>query len=191
MRIPALALATTLLALAGCTPATTPTPTPIPTFRCTPETGGTDYQCTEHDFTQMQAKEAAYTEAERVLRAFIAEDSRITFHSTEAAPSDLMKTLIVGPMLEKKVSAYAALREQGFSGGIGDTTLSWTKRSAGTTKAASVVALEACIDGTHVQVKKGEAVVGSGRAIRAVYFFERDAGLLKIADLQGREVAAC
>ena len=56
---------------------------------------------------------------------------------------------------------------------------------------ASVVALEACIDGTHVQVKKGEAVVGSGRAIRAVYFFERDAGLLKIADLQGREVAAC
>ena len=191
MRIPALALATTLLALAGCTPATTPTPTPIPTFRCTPETGGTDYQCTEHDFTQMQAKEAAYTEAERVLRAFIAEDSRITFHSTEAAPSDLMKTLIGGNLLEVRTNLYRSIREDGLTGGPGDTRIVWLKRSPGTAKGSSVVALEACNDASHIVVNQNGRPVGQGRVVRAMYFFQKDGERIKIWDFDTKEGATC
>ena len=62
--------------LAGCQPPA-PSPTPVPSYRCTPEAGGAEFDCTQHQYDEMVAKDKLYAEAEAVYRKFLAEDVRI------------------------------------------------------------------------------------------------------------------
>ena len=78
------------LALAGCQPATT-TPAPVPSYRCTPEAGGAEFDCSQHQYDDMVAKDQLYAEAEAVYRKFFAEDCGLRAGGS-ASPPDCWTT---------------------------------------------------------------------------------------------------
>ena len=83
------------LALAGCQPATT-TPTPVPSYRCTPEAGGAEFDCSQHQYDDMVAKDQLYAEAEAVYRKFFAEDVRILRKGGVQEPTEaLLRTCLL------------------------------------------------------------------------------------------------
>ena len=49
----------------------------MPSYRCTPEAGGAEFDCTQHQYDEMVAKDKLYAEAEAVYRKFFVEDVRI------------------------------------------------------------------------------------------------------------------
>ncbi len=86
------------LALAGCQPATT-TPAPVPSYRCTPEAGGAEFDCSQHQYDDMVAKDQLYAEAEAVYRKFFAEDVRIIGPEASASPRRSCSTRPTGVFL--------------------------------------------------------------------------------------------
>jgi hypothetical protein len=78
--------------LAGCQPPV-PSPTPVPSYRCTPEAGGAEFDCTQHQYDEMVAKDKLYAEDEAVYRRFLVEDIRIMRAGGVSSPTpELLET---------------------------------------------------------------------------------------------------
>jgi hypothetical protein len=176
--------------LTGCQP---PAPTPIPTasYRCTPEAGGAEYECTPHEHDDMVAKDKLYTEAEAVYRRFLAEDERILRAGGLITPTPVLKETATGAFLADSLDYYRSLAEEKSRLMGGEVHLVALRRQPGVAKGGSLVALKACIDASSARIVIGTKHEGPGRKGSDVLYFGRVGGLLKIQGADGKEGDEC
>lgn len=177
--------------LAGCQQSV-PTPAPTPTWLCTPEAGGAEFECSQRQYDDMVAKDKLYAEAEAVYRKFLAEDLRIArAGGAETATPELLATT-AGDFLDRALDAYRQDRMNGITVKQGDRVVISLERLVGSAKAGSIVALRSCVDATSMQVFKAGKFLGHGLITRDELYFARSVdGGLRIIGADGKEVAAC
>ena len=186
-------LASTLVVaclLTGCQPAA-PTPTPVPTYRCTPEAGGAEFECSQKQYDDMVAKDKLYAEAEAVYRRFLAEDLRIGRAGGVTEPTEELLAVATGAFLDDVIAGYREDKSQGITVRGGDRLLKSLKRLVGVAKAGSSVALGVCVDSSSVEVFRAKRRIGSGLITSDELYFGQAKGVLKILGADGEEVESC
>lgn len=176
--------------LAGCQPVT-PSPVPVPSYRCTPETGGAEYDCTPHEYDDMIAKDKLYAEAKAVYRKFFAEDVRILRVGGVSAPTSVLTETTTDAFLTDTMEYYRSLKDEKSKLVGGDVLLTALIRQPGIAKAGSVVALKACIDASSAQIVVDGKKLGRGRLGSEVLYFARVDGVLRIQGADGKEGDKC
>lgn len=180
--------ATALCLLTACTPTTPP---PTPSYRCTPETGGDEHDCTQAQHDDMLAKDKLYTQAEAVYRRFFAEDVRILRAGGITAPTQTLLETTTGAFLTDSMNLYRSFIDEERKTVGGDVRLATLRRLPGLSKAGSVVALRACTDAsTTTTYIQGEAAGPGGMGEDTLYFGRVD-GVLKIQGADGGAVKSC
>jgi len=179
--------------LAGCTapPAPSPTSTPTPTFSCTPEAGGTAYECSQFDYEQMVAKDKLYAEAEAVYRKFFAEDERIYRAGGVDEPTPVLLETTTGRYLRDSMSLYRALREHQARLATGSPNLVSLQRLPGVGRDGSVVAMAACVDARSVQVQGQGGYESRGSLYLERLYFASTGQSLKVNSSQWKELESC
>lgn len=186
-------LASTVVAaclLTGCVPPV-PTPSPLPSYRCTPEAGGAEFDCSQKQYDDMVAKDKLYAEAEAVYRRFLAEDVRIAREGGVSEPTEELLATATGAFLDDVLAGYRDDKGQGITIRGGDRIIKSLARLPGVAKAGSSVALRVCVDSTSVDVFRAEQRVGSGLITSDDLYFGRADGVLKILGADGKEVKSC
>ncbi len=186
-------LATILLAaclLTGCQPAA-PTPTPVPSYRCTPEAGGAEFDCSQKQYDDMVAKDKLYAEAEAVYRRFLAEEVRILREGWDGKPTPTLLEAASGEFLEGVLADLANATTNKVTVDTGDRQVEVAKRLVGVSKGGSVVSMSFCVDSRSVHFLRAGKDAGFGDITRdEVYFGEVDS-TLKAIGADGLEVASC
>lgn len=179
------------LALAGCQPATT-TPAPVPSYRCTPEAGGAEFDCSQHQYDDMVAKDQLYDEAEAVYRKFFAEDVRIYRAGGISEPTPILLETTTGDFLADSMDLYRSLKESQTQVVGGEILLVSLMRESGVSRGGSLVSMRACIDGSSTRVQtKGRKPERGGIGVDVVHFTRPAGEGLKIDSAQSKEVAKC
>ncbi len=183
--------AASLCLLAACTPTSpTPTPSPAPSYRCTPEAGGDEFDCTQAQHDEMAAKDRLYAEAEAVYRKFYEENLRILRLGGVAEPTPILLETTSGAFLKDAMANYAYLRKRGLRVRGADRSLVLT-RLPGRSKRGSVAAMRICIDGRSLEFLKSGKPDGYGVVTEDDTYFARFDSALKIIGADGKEVEAC
>lgn len=177
--------------LAGCQPAVLPTPAPAPSYRCTPEAGGDEFDCTQHQYDDMVAKDKLYAEAEAVYRRFLAEDVRISRAGGTDSPSDELLGTASGAFLKDAMEEYKRDREEGITILGGEREVKSVSRLVGVSKGGSVVSLRVCTDASSVKVFKKKKFLGNGLVTEDDLYFSRIDAQLKLVGADGKEVKSC
>lgn len=176
--------------LAGCQPVL-PSPSPVPTWRCTPEAGGEEFDCSQRQYDEMVAKDKLYAEAEAVYRRFLAEDLRISrAGGTEAATDELLATT-AGDFLARALDGYRRDRAEKLTVEHGTRVVMSLKRMIGVSKAGSLVALRACLDASSVKVYRSGKYVGRGLITEDDLYFGKVDAQLRLIGADGKEVSSC
>jgi len=193
IRLWRLAVATTVAAclLTGCQPATTPTPTPAPSYSCTPEAGGDEFSCSQHQYDEMVAKDKLYAEAEQVYRRFMTEDSRILQAGGVTQPTVELLATTSGAFLDDAMATYKDLRKGGVRASGEQPVLKYFRRIRGVSKAGSVVAASTCVDGTGLKFMSGSEMLGRGQISLDHNYFGLVDGQLKLVGADGTQVGSC
>jgi hypothetical protein len=176
--------------LTGCQPPAPP-PSPLPSYRCTPEAGGAEFDCSQKQYDDMVAKDKLYAEAEAVYRKFLAEDIRIAREGGVAEPTEQLLATATGAFLDDVMAGYRDDEAQGITIRGGDRIVKSLARLVGVAKAGSSVALRVCVDSSSVEVFRAEQRVGSGLITSDDLYFGRADGALKILGADGKEVKSC
>ena len=176
--------------LTGCQ-APAPTPAPVPTYTCTPEAGGAEFECTQHQYDEMLAKDKLYAEAEAVYRKFLEEDMRIARAGGVSDPTPVLLETTSGFFLEDSMAGYRSDKEEMLTVREGDRTIVSLTRMVGASKGGSIVALRACTDARTVRVFKRGAYFGTGLLTEDDLYFGRFGSQLKIIGADGKEVESC
>jgi len=186
-------LAASCVLLTACTAApqpSTPAPsatTPTPTFSCTPETGGTAYECSQFDYDQMIAKDKLYAEAEAVYRRFAAEDERLLRAGGVREASQVLLDTTTGPFLKDSLSIYRSMLDKKRHLSGGEIKLVSIKRVPNATKQGSIVALQVCLDLSTVTIIENGRTIGAGVDGSDLLYFVREDNKLKILGADGKE----
>lgn len=176
--------------VAGCQPPA-PAPTPVPSYRCTPEAGGADSDCSQHQYDEMVAKDKLYAEAEAVYRKFLAEDMRIARSGGISQPTGVLHETTTGAFLEDVMSGYREDKAGEVTVRGGDRIIKVISRLPSIAKAGSEVALRACVDSSSIEVYRRGKQVGTGLVTSDDLYFGRSSGKLKILGADGEEVKSC
>ncbi len=181
-----------LCLLAACTPTSpTPTPSPAPSYRCTPEAGGDEFDCTQAQHDEMIAKDKLYAEAEAVYRRYLAEDMRIARSGGVREPTEELLDAASGAFLESAIAEYRRnLKEQITIEG-GEREVKSLTRLVGLSKGGSIVAIRSCVDATSIRVLKSGKYVGRGLVTQDDLYFGLIDSHLKIIGADGRELESC
>lgn len=182
---------TAVCLLAGCQPAAPPSPLPTPSFRCTPEAGGPEFDCTPRQHDDMVAKDQLYAEAEAVYRKFFAEDVRIFRAGGVTEPTAVLLETTTGAFLDDSMGLYRSFVVEGRRAVGGTIRLVSLERLPGVSKGGSVVAMRACTDATTTRTYRHGKPVGKGGAGMDTLYFNRVAGVLKIQGADGKAVESC
>jgi hypothetical protein len=176
--------------LAGCQPPA-PTTTPVPTYQCTPEAGGAEFGCSQHQYDDMVAKDKLYAEAEAVYRKFFAEDVRIYRSGgvVDATPPIIETT--TGDFYADSLDLYQSLKRTKTRVVGGEIRLVSLVRAPGSTKAGSIVAMKSCVDGSTTEIRSPGEKAEKGAIGSDLLYFVRVDGLLKIGSADGQEVKSC
>jgi hypothetical protein len=166
-------------------------PTPVPSYRCTPEAGGAEFDCSQKQYDDMVAKDKLYAEAEAVYRRFFEEDSRLLRSGGTAEATQVLLETTAGAFLDDSMDYYRSLKKEGTRLVGGEIRLVSLKRVAGVSKQNSVVVLKACIDATSTQMETGGKASGAGRSGADVLYFGPPGGPLKIQGADGTEGDSC
>lgn len=184
--------AASLCLLAACTPTSpTPTPSPAPSYRCTPEAGGDEFDCTQAQHDEMIAKDKLYAEAEAVYRKFLNEDVRILRDGGIATATPVIKETATGAFLTDSMDYYRSLKKDKAKLIGGEVLLRALVRAPGVTKGGSVVAMRACVDASSARIVIDGKDYGPGRRGSDLLYFGRVGGALKIQGADGKEVDTC
>ncbi len=175
--------------LAGCIPAV-PTPTPVPTYRCTPEAGGAEFDCGQKQHDDMVAKDQLYAEAEAVYRKFFEEDVRIYKAGGVDQPTPVLLATAHGTFVEDSMDLYRGLIADSRRL-KGDVRLVSLLRRPGIAKESSVAVLAACTDARDAKVLEHGKEVGQGFLIEELIYFGRFNGSLKIQGADGEQEGRC
>lgn len=179
------------LLLAGCLqPPATP-PSTAPSFRCTPEAGGAEFDCTQQQYDEMLAKDKLYAEAEAVYRRFVVEDARILRAGGITEASEALLETTHGEFLDNVMTNYRHLADRKIRATGVDPTMVFFRRASGRAKTGSVVSADICIDGRSLQFEESGNPIGNGRIALDATYFGRVEGALKIIGADGRQVEAC
>lgn len=186
-------LASTVVAaclLTGCVPPV-PTPSPLPSYRCTPEAGGAEFDCSQKQYDDMVAKDKLYAEAEAVYRKFFDEDSRILRAGGTAEATEVLLATTTGAFLDDSMDYYRSLQKERTRLVGGEIRLISLTRVAGISKQNSAVVLKACIDATTTQMETDGKPSGAGRSGTDLLYFGPSGGPLKIQGADGTEGESC
>lgn len=176
--------------LVGCVPPA-PIPSPTPSYRCTPEAGGAEFECSQHQFDEMVAKDKLYAEAEDVYRRFFAEDVRILRLGGLNDPSPVLLETSSGAFLDDSMDYYRSLKKEQTRLVGGEIRLISLARAIGISKGDSVVAMKACIDATTTSMETDGKPAGRGRSGTDVLYFGPAGGPLRIQGADGAEGDSC
>ncbi len=176
--------------LAGCQPAA-PVPTPVPSYRCTPEAGGPEFDCTQHQYDDMLAKDKLYAEAEAVYRKFLAEDIRIFRAGGVTEPTAVLLETTTGAFLEDSMALYSSLKADSRRLVGGEIKLTYLGRKPGVMKEASVVAMVACVDARTTEVREKGKRVSAGQLVEDLLYFGLFNGQVKIQGADGQREGEC
>ncbi len=184
--------AAALCLLAACTPTSpTPTPSPVPSYRCTPEAGGDEFDCTQAQHDEMIAKDRLYAEAEAVYRRYLAEDMRIARDGGVREPTEALLDATSGAFLENAIAEYRSNLKEKITIEGGEREVKSLTRLVGLSKAGSIVAIRSCVDATSIRVLKNGKYVGRGLVTQDDLYFGLIDSHLKIIGADGRELESC
>lgn len=183
-----------LMLLAACQPVPTGSPSvtvsPVatgPAPVCTATPGATPTPCTAEQQAAQQAEQqkqdALYREAERVYRAFLAEDEKISRAGSLITPE--FKQLIVSGLVAKYEATYKRNRDAGARMVDGSVILRFVRPAPGKSYQGSVVALESCVDATSTKVMIGDKKVADGRKVHSFTYFAEQEGSLRLSWQEG------
>ena len=164
---------------------------PEPSFRCTPEAGGEEYDCSQAQHEEMVAKDALYAEAEEVARKLFAENIRITRAGGVTEPTPVLLELSERYFLEDVMGEYRLLHERRWEARGTDPVIVSVTRLPGRSKAGSAVALRVCVDASGWSFYKKDQLKSSGGLAEDDMYFVRSNGVLKALGADGRGVEAC
>ena len=177
--------------LAGCQPAVLPTPTPAPSYRCTPEAGGAEFDCTPHQYDDMIAKDKLYAEAEAVYRKFLAEDARILRAGGVARATPILLETASGEFLDNVMKNYKTLVERSVVAKGDGPRLVHFERAPGRSKTGSEVSVNVCVDGSSLEFSEAGRSLGRGEKASDDTYFAHIDGVLKIIGADGSQVKSC
>jgi len=176
--------------LTGCQPPA-PTPSPLPSYRCTPEAGGAEFDCSQKQYDDMVAKEKLYAEAEAVYRKFLAEDARILRAGGVSEPTPVLIETTSGDYLANVLANYRTIQQRGVTAKGPDPGLVFFRRAPGRSKTGSDVSATTCVDGTSLMFSREGKTLGPGKVARDDTYFARVGGAMKIIGADGSQVASC
>lgn len=176
--------------LTGCQPPA-PTPLPLPSYRCTPEAGGAEFDCSQKQYDDMVAKDKLYAEAEAVYRKFFEEDSRIFRAGGITDPTPVLLETTTGAYLEDSMALYESLHADSRKLVGGAIQLKYLGRKPGVAKESSVVAMVACVDARTTEVQEHGKKIAQGQLVQDLLYFGRFEGNLKIQGADGQKEGSC
>jgi hypothetical protein len=159
----------------------------VPSYRCTPEAGGAEFDCSQKQYDDMVAKDKLYAEAEAVYRRFFDEEVRILRAGGVVEPTPVLLGTTTGAFLEDSMDYYRSLVEERTKLIGGEVRLASLARVPGVSKADSVVVLKACVDATSARMEVDGKLNGNGRSGIDVLYFGPPGGPLKIQGADGTE----
>ena len=202
--IASVAVVAVLGLVAGCQPATSVTvppaspsasvpesASPEPSFRCTPEAGGEEYDCSQAQHEEMVAKDALYAEAEEVYRRFHAEDVRMLRAGGSDQPTAVIEETTMGYFKSESLEFYRNMYKLDRRSVGGSIELVWVRRVPGVSKAGSVAVMLACTDASTTSTVQAEEEIGPGGIVQDQLYFGRDDGVLKIMGTDAKLVKEC
>lgn len=175
----ALALASTLVLLTGCTPTSPPTMSASPTVTTSTPTPSVD---------------PLYVEAERVYREYFRELTALEVAGGAEQLPPVFKTLVMEPQYSAIEQLYRDSKQQGIHYQPGTVpTLVMVRGLPGASKDGSQVALASCVDGRHSVVLQADgSTLGPGVIVYRMNFFKRDMdGFLKLFTVESNEAKQC
>lgn len=175
----ALALASTLVLLTGCTPTSPPTMSASPTVTTSTPTPSVD---------------PLYVEAERVYREYFRELTALEVAGGAEQLPPVFKTLVMEPLFSSMQVAYRDAKEKGLHYKPGAIPiLKWVRPLPGAAYGDSVIAVQTCVDGRLTVLLDGAGQSrGPGIAMKNMVFFKRDSDqVLKITVTDLEEVQEC
>lgn len=178
--------------LAGCQgTSTTPTPSPDPTYRCTPEAGGDEFECSDLQHQEMLAKDELYAEAEAVYRRYVAEDLRILRMGGVNEPTKELLATTTGDFLKQAMNEYRDNRRNKVVARGGARKVIRVGRLPGESIGGSSVAIATCADASSVKIFKDGKYLYAGQNLdEYIYLNQTDQGL-KIGAAAGKKVKSC
>jgi len=184
--------AAVLCLVTACTPAApTPTPSPAPSYRCTPEAGGDEFDCSQAQHDEMVAKDELYSEAETVYRKYLAEDARILRAGGIATPSPALLATTGGEFLADAMDNYKAVADRKVTAEGPQPSLVYFRRAPGRSKTGSIVSATVCVDGSSLEFFRSGKSLGKGRVIKDETYFAEIDGALKVIGADGSRVKSC
>ena len=197
--VTATALVVAPLLLVGCTPAPATTTEPITTrsttaatpfqIMCTPVVGNTTpTPCTQAEYDKLRQQRQDYAAAEKVYRAFFAQDALLMNSGGLATPE--IRLLLAGPMIDQYEKDKQYQHDAGVTG-IGEIKLVYVRPSAAELHPGSEIALESCYDGTAVTGFVDGKESGKGSNIKSTAFLTRVDGQFKIWWTEGKKAPSC
>ena len=175
---------------AGCQPVAPTSPAPVPSFRCTPEAGGDEFDCTQAQHDQMLALDKLYTEAEEVYRRYFEENSRIYRAGGLTEPTPVLLETTTGDFLDEAMAAYRAMKKDGQKVVGGEIKLVNVKRVPGQSTKGSLVSLDVCVDMSSTTVVSQSGSSAGFVGIEQTFFGRFD-GVLKIHNSAWEELDSC
>jgi predicted ATPase len=166
-------------------------PAATPAYRCTPVGGATAFPspCTSQQFEQQKTTDARYAEAERVYRAYFAEDDRLTTVGEVATPTVL--ALLASPLREDYKQERQKDHDLKVTSSGGESKLAYLRRQPVVTFPGAELALSTCGDATAVTIYRAGQPVNRGKAVAMDVFFKTVDGQLRIMHFEGEIVSAC
>ncbi len=176
--------------LAGCQPPAV-TPSPNPTFKCTPEAGGAEFECSQQQYDDMVAKDKLYAEAEAVYRRFLEEEVRVLrLGGTDAATEVILETT-AGAFRTEVLEDLRSAKANGVSVDAGSRVVKRVARMPGVSKGGSRISLSICVDSTAVHFLENGRDAGFGSVTNDDLYFAFDGDRLKVIGADGEEVDGC
>ena len=155
----------------------------MPSYRCTPEAGGAEFDCSQKQYDDMVAKDKLYAEAEAVYRKFFEEDVRIFRAGGVDEPTRSPAGDDDGCIPRRtRWPATETLHSRTREALVGEVRSSRSPGAKpGVSKEGSAVALRVCVDATRPRRFSGHGKgLGHGLLIQDVIYFGRFDGALKI-----------
>ncbi len=187
-------LAVLALVLVGCIGQTpvSPSPSPAPTFRCTPEAGGSEAPCSDQQYQEMKAKDALYAEAEQVYRTYQAEFLKvIRAGGADKLTPGLEAVLGSDDARKSALSQLRTFKKRNVSiKGPGVQIVSVVRRP-GLVRADSLVSMDFCVDSRSTRIYRNSKLVAAGSLGVETTYFGRVSNRLKITYIHGEGVDSC
>lgn len=192
IRKPVGALLAALL-IAGCTPTAPASPSPTPTtYLCTPEAGGTPAPCTQAQHDEMLRMNALYTDAETVLRRYVAEIDRQGSDWRMRELNVELQAVTMGEFRGILEGLIAQDRQDQANRVSAAAPIAWVKRVPGLTRGGSLVALRYCVDATvESYTTAATPTPFPGVVYVQTYYFSREADQMKISSADVQQVQSC